>query len=119
MAGLSGLRDTSQHAVEDEVVQRKHAVPIQETQQTLWFESSGLRQPRAIVPQWLDVECKRRHARQLHFGAELEQAAGLDAGDSPEVQRLTVSDGLGVTSTTPQPRTADEPVHDPADPPKP
>ncbi len=100
-------------------MQREHSVPIQQTEQSLWLEASGLDELRSIGADGLDLERQGRHARKLHLGSEFEQAPRLDARHTPKIQCLPVSDGLGVTPTAPQPRPPDESIHDPAQPPQP
>src|SRR5271157_4695323 len=107
---------SSQHAPEDDVVQRQDCVPVKDAEQSLWSKPRRHCESCAS-PVLFRFKFKVQHgfAWQLHFRQERQRAVAVDTDDTPEVERFTEFYAVGVAPAPPKPRASHQRVHPPAD----
>jgi len=107
-----GLRsDAFEHAAENEMVEGKDGIPVEDSEKAFRLEFRGLFEFAAVTSARLDAKFENGDARQLHFGAQDEGFVALDADDAPEVERFAVAEAIGMKAASTNARTADESIH--------
>src|SRR6476646_816969 len=97
-AALGPLRDRAEHPAEDRGVHRKEPIPVDEPEQSGWFEYGGLVDERARTVRH-HLELEPRAARHLHFRREPQPSVRYVRLYPPEVQG--VADGRRVRIAPP------------------
>jgi len=103
--------DTFEHAAEDEVVEGKYAVPVEDAEQAFGLEFGSLLQVATILIGWLDAEFEDGDAGEFHLGAQEKRFVALDADYAPEVERFAVAEAIGVKASATKTGATHDAIH--------
>src|ERR1700677_3003354 len=103
--------DAFEHAAENEVVEGKHGIPVEDSEKTFWLKFCVLFEFASCAATRLNAEFEDGDARQFHLGAQDEGFVALDADDAPEIERFAVAEAIWMKAAATDAWTADESIH--------
>jgi hypothetical protein len=112
--------DSMEHIPEDESVEGQDGVPVEDSEQTLWLESSDLIELASTSESRdrFDTELQHSFPGDLHLGSKFHPAVTLEPCHSPEIEGVAMPDHFRVAPATAQSRASEKTVDEPTESPK-
>jgi hypothetical protein len=113
-----GSGNIPEHAGEDEIVQRRNPIPVDQTKQTERIKNCSL-PDLATALSGRDFEFQPSSPGEFHFSREPQATIRFEFFDSPAIYRVAGHDGFLVAATSANADPANEQVHESAHGPEP